>query len=104
MNEAEQRFAGYLDDHGYQWKFEPDYRTEFALDARLRTNPDFLVSRDSVRAVCEVRQFETDGIYGALAGTSGVGSLDSKPSMARFGRRSWRRRSSCVHSPGSTFH
>lgn len=28
LNPAEQRFATYLDEHGYSWKYEPDYKAE----------------------------------------------------------------------------
>jgi hypothetical protein len=50
MNQAEQRFASYLDANDYSWTFEPDYQAEFALVERLKTKPDFLgVPRRSAR-------------------------------------------------------
>jgi hypothetical protein len=43
QNEAELRFATYLDDYGYSWKHEPDYQAEVGLPKRLETRPDFLI-------------------------------------------------------------
>lgn len=51
MNEAEQRFAAYLDSQGYSWKHEPDYQAEFSLQNPLATKPDFLIARGGTRAI-----------------------------------------------------
>lgn len=75
LNEAEQRFAAYLDAHGYRWRHEPDYQAEFGLRARLETQPDFLFERRGSRAVGEVRQFETTHIRDRLSKSGGYGSL-----------------------------
>ena len=68
LNPAEQRFAAYLDEHGYSWKHEPDYKAELALGERLATKPDFLVEREGQRAVAEVRQFESSVLQNQLSG------------------------------------
>jgi hypothetical protein len=36
VNEAEQRLAAYLNDHGYSWKHEPDYQAELDNDDATR--------------------------------------------------------------------
>lgn len=74
LNEAEQRFAAYLDDHGYAWKHEPDYQAELGLAAPLATKPDFLIERGGHRAVAEVRQFESSVLQNQLSksGRAGV--------------------------------
>src|SRR5688500_18856758 len=59
-NLAEERFAAYLNEHGYAWKHEPDYQAELGLPKRLETRPDFLIARDGQRAVGEVRQLRDD--------------------------------------------
>lgn len=82
MNEAERRFAAYLDSHGYQWSHEPDYQAEFSLAAPLATKPDFLVTREGSRAVAEVRQFESTRIRDR-AGKPGGHSSSS--TVARYG-------------------
>ena len=66
LNDAEQQFAAYLDSHGYTWSHEPDYQTELGLPALPATKPDFLVACGGMRAVFEVRQFETTAIRDAL--------------------------------------
>src|SRR4051794_7893285 len=74
QNEAELRFAAYLDEYGYSWKHEPDYQAELGLPRRLETKPDFLIERDGHRAVAEVRQFETTALQDHLSksGRAGV--------------------------------
>jgi hypothetical protein len=49
-NEAEQWFKQYLDDHGYEYEYEPDLG--------VPTQPDFLVRGNGVELVCEVKAFE----------------------------------------------
>jgi hypothetical protein len=66
LNEAEQQFTAYLESHGYTWSHEPDYQTELGLPTLPATKPDFLVARGGMRAVFEVRQFETTAIRDAL--------------------------------------
>jgi hypothetical protein len=68
LNQAELRFAAYLDDHAYTWKHEPDYQAELGLPARLETKPDFLLERSGSRAVAEVRQFESSVLQNQLSG------------------------------------
>jgi hypothetical protein len=75
LNEAEQRFAAYLNEHGYTWKHEPDYHVELAVPAPLATTPDFLIERNGSRAVAEVRQFETTHIRDRLAKSGGYAAL-----------------------------
>jgi hypothetical protein len=75
LNEAEQRFVAYLEDHGYAWKHEPDYQAELELPQPLTTKPDFLIERGGSRAVGEVRQFETTHIRDRLAKSSGYAAL-----------------------------
>jgi hypothetical protein len=66
LNEAERRFAAYLDAHDYSWSHEPDYQAALGLPAPPATTPDFLLMRDGVRCACEVRQFEGTGLRDAL--------------------------------------
>jgi hypothetical protein len=87
MNQAEQRFASYLDGNDYSWTFEPDYQAEFGLVERPKTNPDFLVSRGGERGVCEVRQFESTRIRDALE-TAGGRSFLGGPKTAYGALRS----------------
>lgn len=75
MNEAEQRFAAYLDAHDYIWSHEPDYQAELGLPAPPATTPDFLIARGGSRAAGEVRQFETTRIRDRLAKSGGLGAL-----------------------------
>jgi hypothetical protein len=74
-NLAEERFAAYLNEHGYAWKHEPDYQAELGLPKRLETRPDFLIARDGQRAVGEVRQFETTALQDYLAASGRAGVL-----------------------------
>lgn len=76
MNEAEQRFAAYLDAHGYAWEFEPPWAEE--LGTPVATQPDFLVRAEGLRLACEVRQFTTTRITDELRARGGSGTLDSK--------------------------
>jgi hypothetical protein len=78
MNEAEKRFAAYLDSHGYHWKHEPDYQLELGLQAPLATRPDFLITSGGTRTVGEVRQFETTHLREQLAKSGGRGFLSAK--------------------------
>lgn len=78
MNEAEIRFAAYLDSSGYTYDFEPDYQVALALPTPTATKPDFLVERCGVRAVCEVRQFETTRVRDALDRAGGYMSTDGR--------------------------
>ena len=73
LNKAEQRFAAYLDDYGFGWKYEPDYQEELGLPQRLVTTPDFLIERDGHRAVAEVRQFETTALADQMSSTGRAG-------------------------------
>ena len=70
--ESERRFAGYLDTHGYDWDFEPDYQQVLGLGKPVSTHPDFLVARDDERAICEVQQFD-------------LGEVDSKLADMKYG-------------------
>jgi hypothetical protein len=87
LNDAEQRFADYLDAHGYTWSHEPDYQTELGLPTRLETRPDFLIARAGSRAVGEVRQFETTHIRDGLAKAGGYMSTGPREvyGSLRFG-------------------
>ncbi len=49
-NEAERWFERYLREHGYDYEYEPDLG--------VQTRPDFLVRRDGIEIVCEVKGFE----------------------------------------------
>lgn len=51
VNEAERWFERYLCDHDYESDYEPDLG--------VSTRPDFLVCRNGVELVCEVKGFET---------------------------------------------
>jgi len=73
LNESEQRFAAYLDEHGYLWQHEPDYQAELGLATRLKTKPDFLIERGGHRAVAEVRQFETTALQDQLSSSGRAG-------------------------------
>lgn len=75
VNAAEERFAAYLDSHGYVWEHEPDYQQVLELSAPLVTRPDFLIERGGARAVGEVRQFETTRIRDRLAKSGGYAAL-----------------------------
>lgn len=78
MNEAEIRFAAYMDACGHTYGFEPDYQVALGLPAPVATKPDFLIERSGVRAVCEVRQFETTRVRDALERAGGYMSTDGK--------------------------
>ena len=78
MNEAERRFAAYLDANGYAWQLEPDYRVELDLDEAPATKPDFLIARGVDRGICEVRQFESSRIHDALGAARGLSFIDPK--------------------------
>jgi hypothetical protein len=75
LNPGERRFAAYLDEQGYSWKHEPDYRVELALTRPPATKPDFLLERDGQRAVAEVRQFESSVLQNHLSGRGRVGAV-----------------------------
>jgi hypothetical protein len=49
-NDAERWFERYLSAHGYEYEYEPDLGVE--------KRPDFLIERDGLRVVCEVKAFE----------------------------------------------
>jgi hypothetical protein len=49
-NEAERWFERYLLEHGYEYYYEPDLG--------VPTRPDFLIRRDGVEVVCEVKGFD----------------------------------------------
>jgi hypothetical protein len=87
LNEAEERFAAYLDEFDYTWSHEPDYQAEFLLPGPQLTRPDFLVERDGMRVVAEVRQFETTAVTDRLARSGGYASLSEKEvyGALRFG-------------------
>ena len=53
--ESEKWFAAYLDSHGYSKQFEPE------LDGNKK--PDFLIEKLTDQALCEVKEFETQGIF-----------------------------------------
>jgi hypothetical protein len=73
FTDSEHRFAAYLNAHGYDWQYEPDYQAELELEQPLQQHPDFLVSRGATRVVCEVRQFDLGSVDRKLAGMkSGV--------------------------------
>jgi hypothetical protein len=78
LNPAEQRFAAYLEDHGYSWKHEPDYQAELELDERPATTPDFLIERGRKRAVAEVRQFDSSVLQKQLSGMGRGGVVGSE--------------------------
>lgn len=78
MNEAETRFAAYMDACGYTYSYEPEYQTALSLPTPVATKPDFLVERCGVRAVCEVRQFETTRVRDALDRAGGYMSTDGR--------------------------
>jgi hypothetical protein len=67
---AEERFETYLSEHGYQFAYEPDVGSI--------ERPDYLVSRDGLEAVCEVKQFETSVIGDRLEMMGGSGSMSPK--------------------------
>jgi hypothetical protein len=78
MNCAERRFVAYLRNNGYAWQYEPDYAVELGVEVAADTRPDFLVSLDERRCVCEVRQFETTQIRDRLEKLGGYGVLSEK--------------------------
>jgi hypothetical protein len=53
-------FDGYLRTHGYTFDVEPDLG--------ITKRPDRLISRDGLRAVCEVKQFDVDPFAGFRGG------------------------------------
>jgi hypothetical protein len=62
VNDAERWLERYLRDHGYEYEYEPDLG--------VSTRPDFLVERNGVEVVCEVKGFETPTpLERRLAGT-----------------------------------
>ena len=53
--ESEKWFASYLQTHNYSATFEPEL---FGF-----SKPDFLISKFDKKALCEVKEFETHGIF-----------------------------------------
>ncbi|HUW87877.1 MAG TPA: hypothetical protein VMW30_05830 [Candidatus Paceibacterota bacterium] len=62
--ESERWFAGSLSSHGYTYEFEPD------LGGVKR--PDFAIFRDAIRAICEVKEFEAQGIEALMMANPGT--------------------------------
>ena len=91
MDPAEQRFADYLDVHGYDWLIEPDYQEEPRLQEPVAVSPDFLVTRNGIRAICEVKHFETTAFRDTLSQFGGYMSTGSevilKPIPRAFGEK-----------------
>jgi hypothetical protein len=52
---AESMFAAYLDSHGYSHAFEPDLG--------VPQRPDFVIARDGIEVICEVKAFEGWGLF-----------------------------------------
>lgn len=52
---AESMFAAYLDSHGYSHAFEPDLG--------VTRRPDFVIARDGIEVICEVKAFEGWGMF-----------------------------------------
>jgi two-component system nitrate/nitrite response regulator NarL len=82
-NEAEQRFATYLDKYGDGWKYEPDQQAEFGLVASPHTEPDFGVVRRSRSSspgdrgvtrvlVCSPIRLYGEGLVAVLGSTGGI--------------------------------
>ena len=67
--EADQLFAAYLTTRGISHCFEPPWREVFGIE--VAANPDYLVERDGVRAVCEVKQFKTTKAWDQLLAAPG---------------------------------
>lgn len=82
LNESEQRFVDYLESHGYEWEYEPEYQETLGLAEPLDRRPDFLVSRGNQRVVCEVRQFDPGDVDKKLSGMRG-GVLSEKDVYGR---------------------
>lgn len=60
VNKASEKwFAEYLTAHGYSFEFEPEL-------GGIK-NPDFAIEREGIKAICEVKEFETLGIVGLMA-------------------------------------
>jgi hypothetical protein len=73
---GEEITAAYFTEHGVPFCFEPPWREVFGIDVDV--NPDFLVDPAGVRAVLEVKQFETTRLADRLVGRSGVMTLAEK--------------------------
>lgn len=63
---GEEVVATYFAEHGVVFQFEPPWSEVFGIE--VVDNPDFLVDPGGVRAVAEVKQFETTRIRDRLAG------------------------------------
>ncbi|NYD51863.1 hypothetical protein BJY14_007846 [Actinomadura luteofluorescens] len=55
---AEAWFDTYLTELGYTWQVEPDV----GLNSKIK-NPDRLVAADGIQIVCEVKSFNTPGLF-----------------------------------------
>ena len=55
MNAGEQRFAAYLDDHGYDWRFEPNYQ---AANGHRIITPSEIAGKAPVKVAEGSRRFE----------------------------------------------
>lgn len=77
LTESERRFASYLEDHGYVFEHDLDWRERFA-DVATAKSPDFLVSsaREPL-AICEVKEWHSSAVDRRLAGQR-FGSFSSE--------------------------
>jgi hypothetical protein len=55
---ADERFERYLRDHDFAYRFEPDWAAEVGVVADAK--PDYVIARDGLRAIAEVKGFTTD--------------------------------------------
>jgi hypothetical protein len=63
---GEEVVAAYFAEHDVTFQFEPPWAEVFGIE--VADNPDFLIDPGGVRAVAEVKQFETTRIRDRLAG------------------------------------
>ena len=83
LTESEQRFVEYLDAEGYAWEHEPDYQSLLGLTEEPATRPDFFITRDGLKAICEVQEFAEDELDRSLARTTGSRTLSDKDVYGR---------------------
>ena len=66
---SEEWFEEYLTAHCYEYVYQPNLGG--------KKNPDFLIMREGIEAICEVKEFDTLGFVGLLA--KQPGTLVSRP-------------------------
>lgn len=64
---GEQLFEGYLDERGYLWMPEPDLG--------VAKRQDYIIDAGQVRVACEVKAFNTEGVFNATGSKIGSRSM-----------------------------